>query len=286
MKKSRIILLKDISTPKEFIQFTSSYSLYSGGYICCRSLFSLMGFGDKVLSTRIKNYASACDIENIVIIKNQGIKYFLVTEPQAYSMVQYFQNKNLVYGHGIRDVDFPVKVNGKLIPSYRKWCGMLERCYSEEWHRKKPSYKECQVSDEWLLFSNFHSWFCEHAVEGYVLDKDIMQKNNKIYSKEKCVFVPSRINNLLIKRQNDRGEFPQGVIYRKDRLNKSYEAACSDLGKRKHIGFFNCPNEAFLAYKNFKEESIKRIALEYFYKKDINKRVLDALFAYKVEHDD
>ena len=39
------------------------------------------------------------------------------------------------------------------------------------------------------------------------LDKDILFKNNKIYSNNTCIFVPQFINTLFCKRQNDRGEY-------------------------------------------------------------------------------
>lgn len=286
MKDSRIILLKYINTKKEFNQFVSKYSLYNGKHICCRSLFLLMGFNDKVLSTAIKRYAKSCNIQDIIIVQNKGVKYYLVTESEAYLMVEYFKKKNLVYGHGIRDVDFPVKVDGKLIPSYRKWCGMLERCYSESWHKGKPSYKNCNVDPEWLFFSNFHKWFQDNYVEGYVLDKDILNKGNKTYSRKHCVFVPARINGIIINRQNDRGKYPQGVTHRKDRTNKCFEAACSDIGKRYHIGFFDSPEEAFYSYKAFKENLLQKVAKEYFDDGHIKEDVYCALSSYIIEIND
>lgn len=58
-----------------------------------------------------------------------------------------------VYGYGICDITGIE--NGKQMKYYETWKGMLRRCYSELYHKKEPTYKECSVCDEWLLFSNF-----------------------------------------------------------------------------------------------------------------------------------
>ena len=74
----------------------------------------------------------------------------------------------LVYGAGINDADYVVvklgtiEVNGVrkrkrvwYCPYYRVWTHMLERCYSDKYQDRKPTYKGCSVSEEWLRFSNF-----------------------------------------------------------------------------------------------------------------------------------
>ena len=47
------------------------------------------------------------------------------------------------------------------------------------------------------------------------LDKDILCKGNKVYSSETCVFVPARINSIILNSQNRRGDLPVGVNYNK-----------------------------------------------------------------------
>ena len=32
--------------------------------------------------------------------------------------------------------------------AYKTWCSMIERCYSEKYHEKFPTYKDCYVKDE------------------------------------------------------------------------------------------------------------------------------------------
>lgn len=77
------------------------------------------------------------------------------------------------------------------------WRGMLRRGYSEECKTKHKTYRECVVCQEWHLFSTFKEWFDKHYVEGWHLDKDILVKENKVYSPETCCFVPSEINALF-----------------------------------------------------------------------------------------
>ena len=55
-------------------------------------------------------------------------------------------------------------------------------------------------------------------------------------------------------------------------------------GKTKYIGRFNTPQEAFLAYKTFKEALIKEVANEY--KEQLDSRVYEALMNYEVNEND
>ena len=196
-----------------------------------------------------------------------------------------------VYGVGIVGLE-TTKVNGKAINSYNTWQGILERCYNEKLQSKYPTYKGCEVCDEWKYYSNFKKWYEEnyYEIEGQrtALDKDILVKNNKIYSPESCVFVPERINSLFVKNNANRGSLPIGVNWKES--NKKYRAYCNMFDienkeyKLKHLGYFNTPKEAFKVYKKAKEENIKLVA-EY-YKDCIPNKLYEAMFNYKVEIDD
>ena len=131
-------------------------------------------------------------------------------------------------------------------------------------------------TNEWHNFQNFAQWHEENYIEGFVLDKDILQKGNKIYSPENCCFVPNEINVLFTKRQNDRGDLPVGVI-------KSYNRYIFQLSKngKRHRKSYETPEEAFQAYKQAKENYIKEIADKWRGK--ITEKVYEALYAYKVE---
>lgn len=88
---------------------------------------------------------------------------------------------------------------------------------------KMATYKDCSVCDEWLCYANFEKWYDDNYYEvnneEMNLDKDILVKENKIYSPNTCIFVPQRINALFIKGKGRRGQFPMGVSYDKTRKN-------------------------------------------------------------------
>ena len=111
----------------------------------------------------------------------------------------------MVQGHGINDMERGwAKENKWNYKVYRTWSHMLERCYSEKYHKKQPSYIDCLVSNRWLLLSNFVEDFPkidgydrENFLDGKLeLDKDIKSDGkNKEYSLENCMLV-SKIDNI------------------------------------------------------------------------------------------
>jgi len=163
---------------------------------------------------------------------------------------------------------------------------MLRRCYDAKFLENNETYIGCSVSEFFRYYDNFHQWCIKQVGfgrEGFALDKDILIKGNKIYSEDVCVFVPQRINKLLIKRDASRGEWPVGVSWRKN-TNK-FEAQCNTCGgKKQHLAFFTTPQEAFLSYKTFKEALIKQVASEY--KHLIDGRVYEALMDYRLNEND
>ena len=162
------------------------------------------------------------------------------------------------YGKGyLGEGKYKTSENGKNTKCYKTWINMLERCYSSKCHDKYPTYKGCNVDEEWLCFQNFAEWYYEnyYELENEVvhLDKDILHKGNKIYSHENCIFVPKSINNLFTKRQNYRGNLPIGVCLK----DKGYIAQCSNGRKQIKLGTYPTPEEAFQVYKTYKEQIIK-----------------------------
>lgn len=165
-------------------------------------------------------------------------------------------------GVGINDAWYMVcpKIDGKKVmcPFYRTWSDMLRRCYDSNYHAKHPTYIGCTVCEEWLTFSNFKAWMKTQDWEGKALDKDIITPNNKHYSPDTCVFVSRKINNLLVDRGNDRGEYPIGVYLKS---NKYYAQCSIGTGRQKHLGVHDNPEDASKAYKVQKEiEFHKHIA--------------------------
>jgi hypothetical protein len=160
---------------------------------------------------------------------------------------------------------------------------MIHRSYSDKLQIKQPAYKGCTVAEEWHNFQTFAKWFDEnyYEVEGerMELDKDILVKGNKHYSPETCVFVPKTLNTLLIKASVRRGLLPIGV----SKNNGKYQANCynTSVGKLEYLGRFDNPEDAFLVYKEYKEQNIKKVAEDY--KSRIPEILYSALVNYKVE---
>ena len=197
-----------------------------------------------------------------------------------------------VYGIGyLGQGKYKVSVNKKHTKAYTVWYSMLQRCYEPYYLNEHPTYRDCIVCKEWLCFQNFCEWFYKYYYEcngeKMCLDKDILIKGNKIYSPNTCIFVPERINSLIIKCDANRGKYPIGVNWHKATNKFSVQCRIVDKNNKKkqeYLGIYDTIEEAFKVYKNFKENYIKKIANEY--KESIPKEVYDALYKYKVEIND
>ena len=181
----------------------------------------------------------------------------------------------LVYGVGINDVDYvtrkieTIEVNGKrkqklvwYCPYHRTWKSMIERCYSAKYQKKRPTYKGCSVSEEWKIFSNFKLWMECQDFEGKQLDKDLLFEGNKVYSKEKCVFVSREVNSFTIDSGASRGEWLIGVYWNKP--SGKFLSRCSNpfTKKQEHLGRFTCEIEAHQAWLKRKLELAYLLAAE------------------------
>ena len=197
----------------------------------------------------------------------------------------------LVYGVGVSSegmfARYYISVDGKKkgTKEYGLWISMLRRCYSENLHKLYPTYIGCSVSEGFKDFQYFAEW-CQaqtgFGLDNYHLDKDILTKGNKEYSEASCVFVSGALNNFLVKNNANRGIYPIGVHY--SSCKRKYRAQCRTYDKYKHIGYFSTPEEAFQAYKLFKEALAKELAIEY--KGLVDPRVIQALLEYTVEEND
>lgn len=163
---------------------------------------------------------------------------------------------------------------------YRAWQSMLTRCYDEKSRHIFPTYINCTVVSRWLSFQNFAHWHKENFkiyMEEWCLDKDILQKRNRIYSPETCCFVPREINLLFIKSDKVRGKYPIGVRKSGD----FYQANMAKNGTEEYLGTFRDPKKAFECYKIEKEKYIKEVADKWRGK--ITEQVYEAMINYKVE---
>lgn len=178
------------------------------------------------------------------------------------------------------------KENKIIKKSYKYWYSMLQRCYDSKFQDKNTSYKDCEVCEEWLCFEIFEKWFNENYYEikgeKMELDKDILFKGNKIYSPETCIFVPHLINILFVKSNKRRGKYVIGVYKNK---NNKFTARCGNSkNKRISLGDYNTENEAFDAYKKYKEKIIKEIADKY--KDKIPEKLYNAMYSWEVDIND
>jgi len=174
-----------------------------------------------------------------------------------------FAKRKLVEGAGVNDSIY--KTSGKdeegrdtKCPYYRVWHGMIERCFSKKYHLKRPTYKNCTVSEDWLRFSSFRKWMKSQNWQGMELDKDIKIIGNKKYSPETCLFVSKMVNLLLCDSAAIRGEWPIGVSFKKSK-NK-FVANCKNKGEQRHLGYFLTSQEAHNAYKLYKHKVILETA--------------------------
>lgn len=176
-----------------------------------------------------------------------------------------YTRDRMVFGVGINDADYILQIvkpdhsarygNGKYkqkliwrCPYYQSWKSMLERCYSEKFHQRQPTYKGCVVSEEWKLFSNFRKWMIGQDWEGMHLEKDLLVFGNKVYSPETCVFVTGQVNGFLVESSKRRGDLPLGVVYKKS--TGKFLSQCSNplTGTSEHLGYFYCEFEAHKAW--------------------------------------
>lgn len=167
--------------------------------------------------------------------------------------------------------------------TYSIWHSMIKRCYGKNSEVKHPTYIDCSVVNEWFDFKNFAEWVASNKSydDDYDLDKDILIPNNKIYSPDRCVFVPREIN-CIFRASYKRGyDLPTGVHYQKRNRYKKYGASVSRLGgKKQHLGYFECPQEAHQAYVVAKEAYVKEVANKW--RGRIDERVYDALMNWRV----
>lgn len=194
----------------------------------------------------------------------------------------------MVYGVGyLGDGEYRSKIDGETTRQYECWKSMMRRCYSQNTQNKQPIYIGRTVVDEWHNFQNFAKWYDEnfYEIKGQEtqLDKDILIKGSKIYSPETCVFVPHNINKLFTKSNKSRNGLPIGVCTHPN--SKKYLSSCSNGdGKKVHLGMFENTEEAFIAYKIYKEKLITDIADKY--KDVLPNRLYNALTDYRVDIND
>lgn len=157
-----------------------------------------------------------------------------------------------VYGVGYMGIgEYKSKDNlGKIEKCYDCWKGMLRRCYSEEYLRKQPTYRNATVSEQWWCYQEFASWYYKnfptHKGISFEIDKDLLQQGveNKIYSPDTCVFLPKNVNIYLSKLKKINTSGYCGVYWHK--AIKKYVARIRKFmdDTPTHLGVFHKIEEA------------------------------------------
>ena len=185
---------------------------------------------------------------------------------------------------------YKAKENGKNTDKYKIYYDMLRRCYDPKFHERNPAYKDCKVEDYLLNFQHMGKWMDENYYEvpgeRMHLDKDILCKGNKLYSRDTCIFVPQRINELFVKCDSTRGDNPIGVS---DLPSGNFQVFCSNgYGEQLYLGSYSTKEEAFRVYKEYKEKIIKETIDSYKSKipEPFYSKLKVAMYNYEVELDD
>ncbi|WZW26973.1 hypothetical protein [Vibrio phage TCU_VP02_YC] len=175
-----------------------------------------------------------------------------------------------VCGVGINDIKNSNKQKFK-----RVWASMLERAYSTIWASKHPTYNNVTVCDDWHVLSSFKTWFDMHYVDGWQLDKDLIDPDSKIYSPETCAFVPQYLNKLETDSAGIRGEYPKGVHFHKKA--QKYKAQITVDNKPVHLGLFDTVDDAHDAYQIAKSEHVLNVVIPRAIADGVDSRVIESL---------
>lgn len=162
------------------------------------------------------------------------------------------------YLHGMGYVGESHRTNTDDLTPFVFWKHMMDRCYKEGYSPK--SYEKVEVCKEWYNFTTFKTWFEEHYVKGFELDKDVLQKGveNKIYSPETCIFLPKEINCAITTHKN-KYNLPTGVS-----LSKNSKYDCKIHYKNTYISKrFDTLEEAVEFYKYNKAKIIESLIEKY-----------------------
>lgn len=214
---------------------------------------------------------------------------------------KHFNPKRTVYGVG-----YNIRIPGKKYYSsdtkcYKTWDNMMQRSYSHNYKKNKPSYINVYVDLVWHNFQAFAPWYEEKYYDKdeklrLQLDKDLFSKDNSChifindnktcctnggyYSPDTCCFLPIKINNLLKTRVQELcSEKIEGVY---PTSNGKYTARLSNgNGEKINLGTFNDERSAWLAYKLNKELVIQSVTEEF--KEYLPKHIYDKLMEYEIE---
>jgi len=234
----------------------------------CGVYAQIIGIADGIQRVKIKwldNFGHEC------IVKSTHLSVGKVYNPYA----------KIVCGVGFMGVGpYSGKEHKK---QHDLWGSVLTRVYSELNLNKKPTYRGCSVTSEWHNFQTFAAW-CEgqkgFGEKGYQLDKDILFIGNKEYSPMKCRFVPAYVNTCLGTSAAIRGNYPLGVYNQHPNCPNPYTSSIKDgRGVKKHLGLYDTPLKAHIAWQIAKALRIESVVGVYSKEAHFDTEIADALMS-------
>lgn len=184
-----------------------------------------------------------------------------------------FSEKSKFHGFGITDV--AIGVDGVRNKYARLWESMITRVYS----KRDKAYVGVKISEDWSLLSNFlrdianFKGYDKVLSDKWVLDKDILSLDEKIYSKETCCFVPSEVNSFMVNFNKPKGEYKMGVHF--CNREKKFVAQGYVNKKQKGLGYFSNEDDAHNAYMSNKRKQLLELIGKY--EDSLDYRVVESL---------
>lgn len=156
---------------------------------------------------------------------------------------------------------------------------MYNRCYGENYLEKNPKYRGCTICEEWLTDKeSFYDWASEnyYVIDGEQvdLDKDILVKDNKVYSPETCIFAPHIINTY----------YERLIRNPVKTKNGKYQMSLTVDGKTVSLGIFDTEEEAKNEYIKHKQAAM--LAKADLYKDKIPAQLYKAMTDFTIELSD
>lgn len=217
---------------------------------------------------KVGDFYESKNFGTVQVIENKGSRDVTVKFLNTGTVSSGLQRGNVIRG-AVKDFFVPTvegvgflgtdrRVNK--LPSYRCWKHMIVRCYSENYHSTRGSYKGCSVCVDWHNFCNFEKWFDENHIEGYHLDKDLLLQGNKVYSPETCCFIPAYINSSIVEKGKDVDGCETGVSKRRKKGSTEYNGLYNVQFSGTYLGRTSNLNKANELYRDFKKLYLEEVA--------------------------
>ena len=160
-----------------------------------------------------------------------------------------------IFGVGVNDSKDPTQEEefrgGKRVvvwrcPYYQVFTSIYRRSYSEFFHKKHPTYKDCTVDPRWRNFTDFKLWMESQKWEGMDIDKDLLIPDNKVYGPSTCLFLEPPINTFVSSFYPKKGNLTGVSIHKRTGM---WVSQCHSPGLfPRHRGLFNTEEEAHRAW--------------------------------------